>query len=147
MGQTLQLYERHFKKKHKDKMVDKKPTKLYGLNAKIYARKRFLKKVHSKKTTSSFKTLRTSRPEHDACLKLKNVLPVYLLERSTSDSLNLSKSNKEKSWKPKKVKSLPIPTFRPTIDDSIFKENIQKKSSNHIRKKKITKVTFVGLSF
>merc|ERR1712060_594250 len=94
------------------------------------------KKVHPKKTISSFKTLRTSRPEHDICPKLKNALPVYLLERSTNDSLNLSKNNKEKSWKPKKVKSLPIPTFRPTIDDSIFKENTQKKSSNHIRKKK-----------
>merc|ERR1712187_263563 len=145
--QTLQFYERHFKKKHKDKMVDKKSTKLYGFNAKIYARKRFLKKVYFKKTTSSFKTLRIFWFEHDICLKLKNALPVYLLERLMSDFLNLSKNNKEKNWKTKKVKSLPIPTFRPTIDDLIFKENIKKKSSNHIRKKKITKVTFVGLSF
>merc|ERR1712113_1013717 len=143
--QILQYYERHLKKKNKTVYI--KHTKMYGLRAKIYARKRFLKKVHTKKTISSFKTHGTPRPEHNTCSKLKNALPVYLLERSKNDSLKFSKNDEEKSWKPKKIKSLPIPTFRPTLDDSIFKVNSTKKSSSPKQKKKITKVTFVGPSF
>merc|ERR1712217_59483 len=118
------------------KTVYIKHTKMYGLRAKIYARKRFLKKVHTKKTISSFKTHRTSRPEHNTCSKLKNALPVYLLERFKNDSVKFSKNDEEKSWKPKKIKSLPIPTFRPTLDDSIFKVNSTKKSFCTKKKKK-----------
>merc|ERR1712066_1088671 len=93
--QILQHYERYLKKKNKT--VYKKHTKMYGLRAKIYARKRFLKKVHTKKTISSFKTHRTFRLEHNTCSKLKNALPVYLLERSKNDSLKFSKNEKKKS--------------------------------------------------
>merc|ERR1712151_154782 len=114
MGQTLQYYERYLKKKNKNKTVYKKYTKMYGLRAKIYARKRYLKKVHIKKTISSFKTHRIFWLEHNTCSKLKNALPVYLLERFKNDFLKFSKNDEEKSWKPKKIKSLPIPTFRPT---------------------------------
>eukprot|EP01104_Vermistella_antarctica_P019607 TRINITY_DN7766_c0_g1_i1.p1 TRINITY_DN7766_c0_g1~~TRINITY_DN7766_c0_g1_i1.p1 ORF type:complete len:262 (-),score=81.06 TRINITY_DN7766_c0_g1_i1:41-826(-) len=142
----------HFEKKRKKEArsvheVASKATKLRGLKAKIYNKKRFSEKVQMKKKIKAHEERGKKRNEETKDVKT-GAVPAYLMERGeVSRAKVLSNMIKQKRKEKAGKWDVPIPKVRPVAEDEMFKVYRTGKRRKKAWKRMVTKVTFVGESY
>jgi len=145
-GRRLDHEERERKKearsKHKRAEYE---SKIHGLRAKLYHKKRHHEKIQMKKT---IKMHEEKDKKHKEAEVKEGAVPAYLLDRQeVSRAKVLSNSVKQKRKERAGKYVVPLPKVTPISEAEMFKVIKTGKRQKKSWKRMVTKVTFVGEGF
>lgn len=147
-GKRLDHEERERKKEaRKGHKRAEYASKVRGLRAKMYNKKRYSEKAEIKKTIKQHAE-RVNKQKTRDVPEEKDAVPAYLLDREgMSHAKVLSNSIKQKRKEKAGKWNVPIPKVRPVSEDEVFKVVASGKRKKKQWKRMVNKVSFVGESF
>eukprot|EP00127_Corallochytrium_limacisporum_P002538 Clim_evm95s128 gene=Clim_evmTU95s128 len=146
-GRRLDYEERKRKKEaRKVHEQSEKAKKLFGLKAKLYAKKRHSEKVQMKKTIKEHQEKKEKQQADDKVQE--GAIPAYLLDRQKETRAKVLSNMVKQKRKEKAGKwDVPIPKVKAVGEDEMFKVVASGKRKKNAWKRMVTKVTFVGEGF